>query len=337
MRLKPAEEQVVVLCGASSGIGREAALQFARRGAKVVVAARSEAGLESLVAEIRQDGGEALAVPTDVTEFHQVKALADRAVEVYGHLDTWVHLAAVSIYATFEETDPEEFKQIIDVNLTGQAFGAMAALPYLKRQGGGALICVSSIEARRSFPYQSAYAASKHGVEGMVEALRMELEHEGLPISVTNIMPAAINTPFFNKARTKLGVKPKGVPPFYQPKIVADAILYAAEHPTRDLFVGGVGKLLDLGQKLSPRLMDHLLGVFSFKMQKTDQPKGVVDANNLFRPLDTFNYSEGDFSHLAFKHSTYNAIKQSQTAKTIVLGSLLGAAGVLAFRAFRKS
>ena len=331
MRLKPIAEQVVVLCGASSGIGREAAVQFARRGARVVVAARGEAGLESVVAEIRQQGGEAIAVPTDVTEFHQVKALAARAVDMYGRLDTWVHLAAVSIYATLEDPDPEEFKQIIDVNLTGQAYGVIAALPHLKREGG-ALICVSSVEARRSFPYQSAYAASKHGVEGMLEALRMEVEHEGLPVSVTNIMPAAINTPFFDKARTKLGVKPKGIPPFYQPKIVADAILYAAEQPTRDLFVGGVGKLLDLGQKLSPRLMDRVLGLFSFEMQKTDEPRSALSPNNLFLPLNTDAGTEGEFGHQAFEHSTYHAIKQSRAAKRIALGVVLGAGAILALR-----
>ena len=336
MRLKPVEQQVVVLCGASSGIGRETALQFARRGAKVVVAARGEASLDSLVEDIHSHGGEAIAVPTEVTDFLSVRALAERAVAAYGRLDTWVHLAAVSIYATFAQTNPEEFKQVIDVNLIGQAYGLMAALPHLKRGQGGALICVSSIEARRSFPYQSAYAASKHGVEGMLEALRMEIEHEGLPISITNIMPAAINTPFFDKARTKLGVKPKGVPPFYQPKIVADAILYAAEHPTRDLIVGGVGKLLDLGQRFSPRLMDRLLGLFSFTMQKTDQPKAVLDPNNLFQPLDSFPYSEGEFGDQAFTHSTYNAIKQSRATKAIMIGTLLGTAGFWAFRALRR-
>jgi len=215
MQLKPINQQVVALVGASSGIGRNAALQFASRGAKVVVAARSQPGLESLVEQIRGLGGEATAVVADVTVFDQVKAIADKAVEVYGRLDTWVHNAAVELYAAFEVTTPEEFKRIVDVNLMGQVHGAMAALPYLKREGRGALIHVSSIEARRSLPLQSAYAAAKHGIDGFLEALRVELMHEKLSISVTNVMPASINTPLFNKARTKLGVKPMGVPPLY--------------------------------------------------------------------------------------------------------------------------
>src|SRR3712207_399564 len=179
MRLKPVEEQVVTLMGASSGIGRETALRFAEKGASVVVSARSEPSLNSLVDEIRGKGGEATAVAAEVTDFQQVKAVADRAVEEYGRLDTWVHLAAVGLFATFEQTTPEEFERVIDVNLMGQVYGAMGALPHLKREGRGALIHISSVEAKRSFPFHSAYGASKHGIDGFLEALRVELKHEG--------------------------------------------------------------------------------------------------------------------------------------------------------------
>src|SRR4028119_2519647 len=233
MRPKPVEEQVVALMGASSGIGRESALRFARRGAKVIVSARGEEGLDSLVEEIWQEGGQATAVVADTAEFEQVKAVADRAVEEYGRLDTWVHLAGVGLFATFEQTTPEEFERVIDVNLMGQVYGAMAALPHLKRQGRGALIHISSVEAKRSAPFHSAYAASKHGIDGFLESLRVELQRERWSIGVTNVMPAAINTPFFSSSRTKLGAKPMGFPPIYQPNIVADVVLYAAEHPTR--------------------------------------------------------------------------------------------------------
>jgi NAD(P)-dependent dehydrogenase (short-subunit alcohol dehydrogenase family) len=183
--LKPIHEQVVVLMGASSGMGRLAALEFAQRGAKVVVSARSGTGLRTLVDQIRRDGGEAISVTADTSQFEQVKAVAEAAVSAYGRIDTWVHLAAVSLYATFEETTPEEFHQVIEVNLVGQAYGAMAALPYLRQEGRGALIHVSSIEGRRTLPFQAAYGASKHGIIGFLEALRLELKHEGLPISVT--------------------------------------------------------------------------------------------------------------------------------------------------------
>src|SRR4028118_936723 len=149
MQLKPVAEQVVALMGASSGIGRESALRFARRGAKVVVSARGEEGLASLVDEIRREGGEATAVVADTSDFEQVKAVAGRAGEECGRLDTWVHLAAVGLFATFGQTTPEEFARVIDVNLMGQVYGAMAALPHLKREGGGALIHISSIEAKQ--------------------------------------------------------------------------------------------------------------------------------------------------------------------------------------------
>jgi NAD(P)-dependent dehydrogenase (short-subunit alcohol dehydrogenase family) len=242
MQLKPISQQIVAVVGASSGIGRLTALEFAAKGAKVVVSARSQEGLETLVKEIQSQGGEAVAVVADVKNFEQVKAIADKAIEQYGRLDTWVHAAATGILAPFEKITPEEFQQVIDVNLMGQVHGAMAALPHLKREGRGALIHISSMEGRRALPLQSPYSAAKHGVEGFLESLRVELQHEGIPISVTSIKPAVINTPFYNKVQTKLGVKPTGIPPYYEPSLVADAILYVAEHPTRDFIVGDVGQ-----------------------------------------------------------------------------------------------
>ena len=144
-----------------------------------MVSARGEEGLDSLVEEIRDEGGEATMAIADTSEFDQVKAVADRAVEQYGRLDTWVHLAAVGLFATFELTTPEEFERVVDVNLMGQVYGAMVALPHLKREGRGALIHISSVEAKRYFPFHSAYGASKHGIDGFLEALRVELKHEG--------------------------------------------------------------------------------------------------------------------------------------------------------------
>lgn len=298
MQLKPIDQQVVAIVGASSGIGRKTALQFASRGAKLVVAARSQPGLDSLISEIQSLGGTAISILADVADFDQVKAIADKAVECYGHLDTWVHAAAVSVFATFDQLTPEEFKRIIEVNLNGQAYGAMAALPHLKREGRGALIHISSVEARRSLPYQSAYSASKHGIEGFLDALRLELKHEGIPISVTNILPAVINTPFYNKGRTKLGVKPTGLPPYYQPDLVADAILYAAEHPQRDVIVGDIGKITNFLQRLSPELMDTLLLLIGFEGQKTQEAKSADSPNNVFEPINLYNTVDGDFDNL---------------------------------------
>ncbi|MBD2100652.1 SDR family oxidoreductase [Leptolyngbya sp. FACHB-261] len=332
MKLKPISQQVVAIIGASSGIGRETALRFAKKGAKVVVSARSQDGLNSLVEEIQLAGGEAFAVPADVSDFEQVKAVADKTVQIYGRLDTWVHAAATAIFARFEEITPEEFKRVVDVSLMGQVYGAMAALPHLKREGRGALIHISSVEARRSLPLQSPYSCSKHGVEGFLDSLRVELMHEGSQVSVTNVMPGVINTPFYNKSLTKLGVKPMAIPPFYEPSLVADAILHVAEHPTRDIVVGEVGKLVDLLQRVSPGLMDSLLAVVGFKGQKTDEPKTEHGPNNLYEPIPGeigYDRVKGDFEPLTIP-SISNLLDQNPLLTWGALAvAVLGAAAAL--------
>jgi len=295
IQLKPINQQVVAIVGASSGIGREAALQFAAKGAKVVVAARSEGGLRSLVEEITQKGGEAISILADVADFNQVKAIAEKTVEHFGRLDTWVHAAATSVFASFENLTPEEFKRIVDVNLMGQVYGAMVAIPYLKQTGQGALIHISSVEAHRSLPLQSAYSASKHGIEGFLDSLRVELQHDNVPISVTNVMPSTINTPFYTKTVSKLGVKPTGIPPYYQPDIVAEAILHVSEHPTRDIIVGDSGRAIDLLQKVSPHLADAILGWIAVDGQKTSEPKS--EEGNLYHAIEKDNRVRGDYSH----------------------------------------
>jgi NAD(P)-dependent dehydrogenase (short-subunit alcohol dehydrogenase family) len=324
VQLKPVGDQVVVLMGASSGIGRETALRFAKSGAKVVVSARGEEGLDSLVQEIRGEGGEATAVVADTSEFGQVKAVADRAVKEYGRLDTWVHLAAVGLFATFEETTPEEFARVIDVNLMGQVYGAMAALPHVKREGRGALIHISSVEAKRSFPFHSAYGASKHGIDGFLEALRVELKHEGWPIGVTQVMPATINTPFFDKGRTKLGVKAVGIPPIYEPETVANIILYAAENPTRDLVSGGAAQALILNQRLSPRVLDAVLTTRAgFDPQKTHEPRSENDPDNLYAPIRGHDTAKNGFR--ALSRSLYNWLQMHPVVRRgAVVGTALG-------------
>jgi NAD(P)-dependent dehydrogenase (short-subunit alcohol dehydrogenase family) len=324
VRLKPVGEQVVALMGASSGIGRETALRFARKGAKVVVSARGEEGLDSLVEEIRREGGEATAVVADTSDFGQVKAVADRAVEEYGRLDTWVHLAAVGLFATFEQTTPEEFERVIDVNLMGQVYGAMVALPHLKREGRGALIHISSVEAKRSFPFHSAYGASKHGIDGFLESLRVELRHEGWPISVTQVMPGTINTPFFDKGRSKLGVKAVGIPPIYEPGTVADLILYAAENPARDLVSGGAAQALIVNQRLSPRLLDAVLATRAgFDPQKTDEPRSEDDPDNLYAPIRGHDTAKDGFR--ALSRSLYNWLEMHPTVRRgAAVGTTLG-------------
>ncbi len=335
IQLKPLNQQVVAVIGASSGIGRVTALKLADRGAKLVLSSRSLPGLTSLMNEIMDRGGEAIVVPADVADDEQVKSIADKAIAYYGRIDTWVHAAATGVLARFEDITPAEFRRVIDVVLMGQVYGAMVALPHLKREGRGAFISITSVEARRSLPLQSPYSAAKHGVEGFLEAIRVELQHDKIPVSITNILPSVINTPYYNKAKTKLGVKPTGIPPYYEPEIVADAILYAAEHPTRDMIVGDSGRVLDVLQKLSPQLVDLLLAAVAISGQHTQEIKSEDD-NNLYDPAtEQYDRVEGDFSHLVIP-SFLDWLDMNPLAK---LGGAvgLGALALLATQVLKSS
>ena len=323
MKRKPIDEQVVVVVGANSGIGRETVLRFAERGARVAVAGRSLPALTELAGEVKMRGGEATAYVADVTQYEQLFALAERVVAQYGRIDTWVHVAAVSIYATFEDTRPEEFRRVIEVNLIGQAFGAMTALPHLKRSSG-ALIHVGSVESKRAFPFHSAYSASKHGMIGFIDALRVELMHDRTPVSVTTVLPAGINTPFFDKSLTRLGVKPRPSPPVYEPVLVAKAILYAAEHPVREIYVGGAGKTFEWLQRLSPRLVDVLLRRFGYRPQLTDQPKTDQAPHNLYEHVEGYDQAQGTFSDEARSLSVYTDLRLHPGLAWGLLAALTG-------------
>jgi hypothetical protein len=212
----------------------------------------------------------------------------------------------------------------------------MVALPYLKRVGGGALIEVSSVEAVRALPLQSAYTASKHGMRGFLDALRMELQHENQPIMVTNIMPSSINTPFFNKALTRLGVKPMPVPPIYPPELVADTILYAAEHPVREMVVGDSGKGLELLHRLSPGLAEKFLAPVAFRGQRTDEPKPADAPHNLYSHLPGYDRVKGDFEEVPRPASLFPWLRLHPQIRFGLALSAIAAAGIAAARAFQS-
>ena len=330
MQLKPIGEQVAVILGAASGIGRETALRFAACGARVAVAARDPLALASLTDEIARCGGQAIHAVCDVADAAEVEGVAVAAVAAFGRIDTWVNVAAVSVYARFEQITSEEFRRVLDVNLMGQVHGARAALPRLRAAGGGALISISSVEGRVALPLNSAYAASKFGVEGFLEALRRELRDEGAPISVTSIKPATINTPLFDNARSKIGVKPKGPPPIYQPDVVADCVLYAAEHPVRDLYAGGAARALVLGETLAPGLMDAALSRPMIKLERTDEPKPPDAPDNLFGPRLGEDRVEDGFSDRARRFSLYTWLETHPRAALAAGGVAAGTALLLA-------
>ncbi|MFN2397176.1 MAG: SDR family oxidoreductase [Gemmatimonadaceae bacterium] len=282
MTLRPIDEQVMVITGASSGIGLVTAKMAARQGASVVIAARNENDLERAVEQIRAEGGRAVHIAGDVADAAFVERIADTAVREFGRIDTWVNNAAVAVYGRIMEVDLDDMRRQFDVIYWGQVHGSRTAVPHL-RQRGGALINVASALADRAIPLQGNYCAAKHALKAFTDSLRMELEEEGAPISVTLVKPGSIDTPFFEKAKTYLGVEPQPVPPVYAPEVVAEAILHCAQHPTRDIITGGMGKMLSIANSF-PRLADRYMEKTTFESQKTDVPVGDRP-NNLYEPV----------------------------------------------------
>lgn len=281
-RLKPLREQIVVITGASSGIGRATALLAAKRGAGVVLAARSAEALEALAEEIRAAGGRALAVPCDVTDAAAVLALAERAAGWGGRIDSWVNNAGVAIASPLDELPEAEARRLFDVNFWGTVAGSRAALPYLERDGG-ALINLGSFVSDVAAPYMGMYAASKHAIKGYTDALRIELMMDRRPVSVTLIKPAPIATPVLQHQRNRLGRQATMPPPFYLPADVATAILYAAEHSVRDLYVGGAARIGSVIGQLLPGLTDLVTARFARRMLTNDLPP-ADRPDNLFAP-----------------------------------------------------
>jgi short-subunit dehydrogenase len=306
--LRPLSEQVAVVTGASSGIGRATAIEFGRRGASVVLAARNTSALEAAAREVEAAGGahaRTLVVQTDVADSAQVFRLAESAASHFGRIDTWVNNAAVSEYGTVEEISLAEIERIVQVNLLGTIYGMRAALPHLKRAGGGAIINVGSVLSDRAVPLQSTYCATKHAVKGFTEAVRLELERERTGVHLTLIKPAVINTPYYNHARTRMSVEPRAMFPVYEPALVAEAILYAAEHPVRDIVCGDGGKVLTVLQRISPSLVDRLmlLGGAAFKLQQRDEPPRPGD--NLFTPMREAGAVTGEYTHRSTTFSPF--------------------------------
>jgi short-subunit dehydrogenase len=283
INLKPVREQVIVITGASSGIGLVTAKMAARRGARVVLAARNQADLERAVADIRDEGGVAAFQVADVADPTQVEAIAETAVREFGRIDTWVNNAAVSMYGRLMDLSLDDMHRQFNVVFWGQVHGSRTAVPYLERQGG-ALINVASAVADRAIPLQGNYCAAKHAIKAFTDTLRMELEEKGAPVAVSLVKPGSIDTPFFEKARTLFDVEPQPVPPVYAPEVVARAILECAERPIRDVIVGGMGRVIQ-ATTLVPRLTDRYMERTTFDSQLTDQPLADGRRDNLYEPV----------------------------------------------------
>lgn len=304
VKLKKINEQTIVITGATSGIGLTTARMAAERGVKLVLAARNEEALQKLVEEINSSGGEAVSVVADVGVEGDVRKIADRAAEIFGGFDTWVNNAGVSIYGKLEDVPFEDQRRLFETNYWGVVYGSLAAIGHLKTRGG-ALINIGSILSDRAIPLQGSYCASKHAVKGFTDALRMELEADDAPVSVTLIKPGAIDTPYKDHAKNYLGVKAENPPPVYAPDAVAEAILHCAENSVRDVFVGAPGKAFSLFSESAPGVTDKLMEATMIDWQQTDKPADNYLTEGLYESKDDSMRERGGYSGYVMENSLY--------------------------------
>ena len=318
MQLKPLNEQVIVLTGATSGIGLVTARMATERGARLVLTARNEDALKKLREEINVNNGDAITVAGDVGNEDDVIRIAAEAVNAFGNFDTWVNNAGVSIYGKLEDVVIEDSRQLFETNFWGVVNGSIVAARNLKIFGG-AIINVGSTLSDRAIPLQGMYCASKHAVKGFTDALRMELEADNAPISVTLIKPSAIDTPYKEHAKNYLEVQPQNPPPVYAPEAVARTILHCAENPTRDVFVGAGGKAISMMGKYAPRVTDLYMESNMIDSQKTDKPAKVRTVEGLYESKDARLHERGGYEGHVAESSIYTKV----TLHPIVAGSVL--------------
>jgi short-subunit dehydrogenase len=303
IRLKKLSDQVVVITGATSGIGLTTARRAAQRGAKLVLVARNEDALRQLTFELSKKGCETIYAVADVGIEEDVRRAAQAAIARFGGFDTWVNNAGISIFGRNEDVSLEDQKRLFQTNFWGVVHGSLIAVEHL-RQHGGALINLGSEVSDRAMPLQGMYSASKHAVKGFTDSLRLELEAEGAPVSVTLIKPAAMDTMFVEHAKNYLNVEPKLPAPVYAPEVAADAILYAAENVRRDIFAGGAARLFSSTAHHAPSMMDGYLKRFLFRQQKSGLPARDRSQNSLYTPTHDLQERQGYAGHV-FESSLY--------------------------------
>lgn len=321
MKLKPLSEQVMLITGATSGIGLATARLAAERGAKLALLARGEDALSKLRAELEGKGAVVLCVPVDVADESKFKNAADQAAEYFGAIHSWFNNAGVSIYGKVVDETIDDMRRLFDTNFWGVVYGSRIAVDHLSRTDGGVLINMGSILSDLPLPLQAIYSASKHAVKAFTDALRAELAQDGAPIAVTLIKPGAIDTPYPDHAKNYMSVRPKSPSPLYSPRIVAEAVMHVAETPTREITVGGAGKVLSMMGKHAPRLGSTVMGLMADSQKSRDQPTGE---NALHAPLNELK-ERGRGEGIVFESSVYTTSSVNPAVSTAVAAGMIGA------------
>ena len=326
---------VVVITGASGGIGRATARRFAQDGARIALLARGEAGLEGIATEVEEWGGKALVLPTDVADADQVEAAAQAAESELGPIDVWVNDAMATIYAEFLDIEPDEYRRATDVTYHGMVWGTRAALKRMAERNRGTIVQVGSALAFRGIPLQAPYCGAKHACKGFTESVITEIRHHGWDIHVTMVHLSGFNTTQFTWGRTKLPNQTQPVPPIYQPEVAADAIHWAAYHRRRQVYVGLPTVLNVLGERVAPGLLDWYLAKTGYGSQMTKEPlNGGPSHDNLYEPVDgdEDRGAHGPFDEEAHAHSFQTTLtKHRRLAGSLAagVGAATGAAALL--------
>jgi short-subunit dehydrogenase len=329
VQLRKIDEQVIVITGATSGIGLTTARMAADSGARLVLAARNRDALDQLASELRVKGSQVATVTADVGDPADVERIGTTAMERFGRIDTWVNNAGISIFGRNEDVPLEDMQRLFQTNYWGVVHGSLEAVKHMKTRGGGAIINLGSELSDRSIPLQGLYSASKHAVKAFTDALRMELENEGAPISVTLIKPAAIDTMFTVHAKNYMEKEPALPPPVYAPELVAKSILYAAQHPKRDVFVGGASRAISSAGFAMPRVLDKVMNASMFEQQQSDAPSAPQRRDALYEPdaSNELRQRQGMAARHVMEHCPYTAVSLRSHK---IMPALLGAGALFA-------